>query len=181
MPETETVLDPKDLAGNPNGNEAAKPVEITTSTGQVYRGANYQEVAEQIARAQENATALIRQQREHEQELMRQLAEAHAARQVQQAQSKATPATFDKDAWWTRAAGDPVSAVKEIIDMVAPDVIAQKFGVDSFDDLKENFNYAYDRSKDYDQNKELAAFYGNNTDYPGGDNVGELMTKRCVE
>jgi|TARA_R100001086_G_scaffold174763_2_gene96081 hypothetical protein len=77
------------------------PVEVKLSTGQVYRGANQQEVIDQLVKAQENASARIKEQGDS----------INAMQQVRQPEvQQPKEGEFDKTHYWTLWADDPMKA-----------------------------------------------------------------------
>lgn len=146
------------------------PIEYRTETGQVYKGNSWEEVAQEIAKAQEHASRTIREQREEREQLLAELREREA-REVKT--PSASPKEFDKVKFYNTWGVDPYAAEKEVIKQV----LAEEFGVESFDELRQGYQFAYQKSLGLHQNEELFKFFAAHPEYTGSEEDAAKMTE----
>lgn len=173
MPDAETQLTDEQLKEQLEKGEetpASKPeaIEFKTETGQVYKGKDWEEIAQQIARSQEHATRTIKEQRDEREYLMQQIRERQQETPLEKKQAK----SFDKVKFYETWGTDPLEAEREIIRRV----VAEEFGVESFDEIKDSFQFAYNKTLGIHQNEELFKFFGEHPEYQGTPEEAEKIT-----
>ena len=84
------------------------PLEVTLTTGQIYRGATPQEVLDQLVKAQTESTITIKQQRDRTKELEAQLEQAHAPKPSESDAAQQQKLTAYYETW----AKDPTDATR---------------------------------------------------------------------
>lgn len=164
-------------AGNPETPPApAEPegVEYKTETGQVYKGKDWEEVAQKIASAQEHASRTIREQKDERDALMAELQRRQNEKVEVPAPKKSD---FDKIKYYETWQNDPLAAEAEAIKQV----LAQLFEVDSFDELRKGYEFSYQKSLGLQQNEELWKFHAAHPEFSGSAEDATAITEWVQE
>ena len=169
------------LEEEPNSEEAVSEtppepegVEYKTETGQVYKGKDWEEVAQKIASAQEHASRTIREQRDERDALMAELQRRQNEKVETPAQKKSD---FDKIKYYETWQNDPYAAERDVIRQV----LAEEFGVDSFDDLRRGYEFSYQKSLGLQQNEELWKFHAAHPEFSGSEADASAITEWVSE
>lgn len=139
-----------------------QPIEVKLATGQVYRGRNHEEVLNAVVRAQEEATATIRDRE-------RQI------RELQQQQGAAAPVTlpanhqaggFDAAHYYETLASNPIAAM-DYLD-------AYRYGI-APESVQPVMQETIRTSRDVRDNIAIRDFQINNPDWPGGKESSDML------
>jgi hypothetical protein len=154
---------------------ATEPIEIKAATGQVYRGSTPQEVIDQLLKAQENATAVITEEREQNRQLQGRLQEIEKRVQSQPPAPKSSK--FDKIKYFQTWEQDPLEAERQAV----REILADEFGVETFEELRDTLRFTNSEALNTAQQRELILFQAAHPEIPYNPETAELVVNRMRE
>lgn len=174
MAEAETQLTDQQIEQELAAQTAPKEVEYKTETGQVFKGKDWEEIAQKMAQSVESGTRTIKEQRDREQYLLQQMQE----RQNQQVETKPKGnQKFDKLKYYQTWQEDPFEAEREVIRQI----LAEEFGADDFEQVKRGYSFSYQKAQELHQNAELAKFWAAHPEYQGSEDESGKLAKYLMD
>lgn len=138
-----------------------KEIEIKLDTGEVFKGASYDEVIQKIAKSKEEASHEIRRQRDRN-ELLEQTVETlkQAAPEPRETPKRKSEEMTTLE-WLQRWEKDPRGTEREFIKQS----LAEELGLDNFDQLRAAFHRAHEVTSQVQQNMEVTQFLAKHPEF----------------
>ncbi len=150
---------------------ASQEVMLKTESGETFKGKNYEDIANQLAKSKATSSQSVRDREAQIRELQSQNAELKQATEVRRETTKAsTSPQFNQQKFLTDVETDASEAIGS--------ALAHYLGYDDGATMRTGFKRIDEASESYIENYHIARFTQLCPDYPGGKEASDEMFKR---
>jgi hypothetical protein len=141
------------------GNEE---VVLRLDSGETFKGKNYEDIANQLAKAKGTATGTIRDREGQVRDLQSQVSDLQRATEARRETTKtSTSPQFNQQKFLTDVETDASEAITS--------ALAHSLGYENTNELRQDFKGIQEATESYKENYHIAVFSQRCPDYPGGE------------